>query len=132
MYDSDSDNANHNTPQRIKTTKIVYPQVYSYTLPDEPVNDGSQKIGYTERKDETLSAEKYFKSKFFRAVFYVSKVSQNTARDTFRSVPLQNFTPNSDIDWSKSIPEIDQQLYRKYNLSPEEIDFIESHVKAME
>ncbi|MEO6761575.1 MAG: DEAD/DEAH box helicase family protein [Candidatus Saccharimonadales bacterium] len=36
---------------RIKTTKVVYPQVYSYTLPDLTANYGSQKIGYTERKD---------------------------------------------------------------------------------
>lgn len=38
---------------------------------------------------------------------------------------------NSDIDWSKSIAEIDQQLYRKYNLSAEEIMFIEENVKEM-
>ena len=47
-------------------------------------------------------------------------------------VPLQDFTSSSDIDWSKSIREIDQQLYKKYKLSPGEIDFIESHVKEME
>ena len=40
--------------------------------------------------------------------------------------------PNSDIDWSKSIPEIDQQLYKKYGLTPDEIKFIETHVKEME
>ena len=45
-------------------------------------------------------------------------------------VPMQNFTDNSDIDWSKSISEIDQQLYRKYGLS-EEINFIETNVKEM-
>lgn len=39
---------------------------------------------------------------------------------------------NSDIDWSKSIPEIDKQLYKKYGLSAEEIDFIEKMVKPME
>jgi len=39
---------------------------------------------------------------------------------------------NSDIDWSKSIPEIDKQLYKKYSLSAEEIDFIEKMVKPME
>lgn len=38
----------------------------------------------------------------------------------------------SDIDWSKLIPEIDKQLYKKYNLTQEEIDFIESKVKPME
>ena len=32
---------------------------------------------------------------------------------------------------SKSIPEIDQQLYRKYNLDQTEIDFIETRVKEM-
>ncbi|EMB66342.1 restriction endonuclease [Streptococcus mutans SA38] len=47
-------------------------------------------------------------------------------------VPLQDFTSNSDIDWNKSIPEIDQQFYKKYALSKDEIDFIEEKVKAME
>jgi hypothetical protein len=44
----------------------------------------------------------------------------------------QDFTENSDLDWSKSISEIDQQLYKKYGLSKEEIDFIEEKVQAME
>ena len=46
--------------------------------------------------------------------------------------PLQDFTENSDIDWSKSISEIDQQLYKKYNLTEEEIAFIETHVREMD
>lgn len=52
--------------------------------------------------------------------------------DMWAYVPLQDFTPNSDIDWTKSIINIDGQLYKKYNLSPEEITFIESKIKAME
>lgn len=44
---------------------------------------------------------------------------------------MQDFTENSDIDWSKSVEEIDQQLYRKYGLSDEEIAFIESMIKPM-
>lgn len=47
-------------------------------------------------------------------------------------IPLQDFNDNSDIDWSKSIPEIDKQLYAKYGLSEEEINFIEQNVKPME
>lgn len=47
-------------------------------------------------------------------------------------IPLQDFNDNSDIDWSKSIPEIDKQLYAKYDLSEEEINFIEQNVKPME
>ena len=46
-------------------------------------------------------------------------------------VPLQDFTPSSDIDWTKPISEIDRQLYAKYGLSESEIAFIESHVKEM-
>jgi hypothetical protein len=46
-------------------------------------------------------------------------------------VPLQDFTPSSDINWSKPIHDIDLQLYRKYGLDENEIDFIETHVKEM-
>jgi type II restriction enzyme len=49
----------------------------------------------------------------------------------WRTIPLQDFTSSSDIDWSKSISDIDQQLYRKYGLDDDEIAFIESHVKEM-
>ena len=51
MQDSTMDGSSTSKANQIKTTKVVYPQVYSYTLPDEPDNEGSQKIGYTERKD---------------------------------------------------------------------------------
>ncbi|MDG4945109.1 hypothetical protein NMK71_01665 [Weeksellaceae bacterium KMM 9713] len=37
--------------QKIKSYKIVYPQIYSYTLPNRKENYGSQKIGYTEQKN---------------------------------------------------------------------------------
>lgn len=42
-------------------------------------------------------------------------------------IPLLDFTDNSDIDWSKSIIEIDKQLYAKFNFSQSEIDFINKH-----
>ena len=54
-----------------------------------------------------------------------------TNRDVWKYVPLQDFTSDSDIDWSKSVHEIDLQLYQKYGLSEDEIDFIETHVKEM-
>lgn len=44
---------------------------------------------------------------------------------------MQDFAETSDIDWSKSVEEIDAQLYAKYNLSDEEIVFIESMIKPM-
>ena len=47
-------------------------------------------------------------------------------------VPIQFFIREKDIDWTKSIPEIDNQLYAKYGLDEEEIAFIETRVKEME
>ena len=102
---------------------------------------GKPLIGYTRSFmsfgafDEQSEAEamlKYVKSKFARTMLGVLKITQDNTSDKWAKVPIQNFTQNSDIDWSKSIPEIDQQLYKKYGLSQEEIDFIESRVKSME
>lgn len=42
-----------------------------------------------------------------------------------------NLSTAHDIDWSKSVAEIDQQLYKKYGLSQDEIDFIERTIKPM-
>lgn len=44
---------------------------------------------------------------------------------------MQDFTSTSDIDWTQSVSEVDEQLYKKYGLSQEEIDFIEKNVKEM-
>ena len=71
------------------------------------------------------------KSKFARTMLGILKITQDNPKDKWQKVPLQNFTANSDIDWTKSIPEIDQQLYAKYGLTAEEIGFIESMVKPM-
>ena len=89
-------------------------------------------IGETNSKEEAEATLKYVKTKFARIMLGILKVTQNNAKPTWKYVPLQDFTPTSDIDWSKSIPEIDQQLYKKYDLTPEEIKFIETHVKEMD
>lgn len=102
---------------------------------------GTPSIGYTEtyisigETDSLETAEailKYIKSKFARCMLGILKVTQDNTKKVWQFVPLQNFTENSDIDWSKSVAEIDQQLYKKYNLSEEEIAFIESMIKPME
>ena len=79
--------------------------------------------------DNVLS---YIKTRFFRFLVMLKKSSQHAAAVVYSFVPLQDFTDKSDIDWNKSIPEIDRQLYKKYNLSEEEIVFIESMIKPME
>ena len=88
-------------------------------------------IGETDSLQEVEATLKYVKSKFARTMLGILKVTQHNPKPTWRYVPLQNFTSASDIDWSKSIAEIDAQLYRKYGLDEQEINFIESHVKEM-
>lgn len=74
---------------------------------------------------------KYLKGRFARYLHSVAKASQDATSKTFKFVPLQDFTANSDIDWSQSVANIDRQLYAKYNLTEEEITFIESMIKPM-
>ncbi len=89
-------------------------------------------IGAFEQKAEAEAALKYIKTKFARVLLGVLKTTQDITPEKWKCVPLQDFTSSSDIDWSTSIAEIDRQLYKKYNLSNEEIDFIETKVKEME
>lgn len=88
-------------------------------------------IGGFNSKWEAENVLKYLKSKFCRTMLGILKITQDNNRETWRMVPLQNFTSSSDIDWSKSIADIDRQLYAKYGLDDKEIAFIESHVKEM-
>lgn len=110
-------------------------EVLSTPVIGQPVIGHTQSfisIGNFKTEYEATACMKYVKSRFTRTMLGILKVTQDNDREVWRLVPLQDFTPASDIDWTRSIPEIDQQLYAKYGLSQEEIDFIESHVKEME
>ena len=88
-------------------------------------------IGKLNTEAEAEAEVKYVKTKFSRAMLGILKVTQDNKKSVWKYVPLQDFTSASDIDWSKSVHEIDLQLYRKYGLDEKEINFIESHVKEM-
>ena len=88
-------------------------------------------IGILDSEYEMDAALKYIKTKFARALLGVLKTTQDITPDKWKYVPLQDFTAHSDIDWSKSVAEIDRQLYHKYDLTADEIEFIETHVKEM-
>lgn len=101
---------------------------------------GTPLVGHTETfmsfgafdtEEEADALLKYIKTKFARTMLGILKVTQDNPISTWAKVPLQDFTANSDIDWSQSIHDIDQQLYKKYDLNDEEIQFIESHVQEM-
>ena len=115
-------------------------EVLSTPLIGEPLI-GEPLIGGTEtfmsfgsfvNKSEATACLKYIKSKFARTMLGILKITQDNPVGVWRFVPIQDFTVDSDIDWSQSIEDIDRQLYRKYGLSQEEIEFIESKVRAMD
>ena len=100
-------------------------------LPGDGITQTFIGIGEFETKTEANNLMKYILSKFARILLGILKVTQGNKPETWSYVPLQDFTAHSDIDWSKSVAEIDQQLYRKYDLTADEIEFIETHVKEM-
>ena len=115
-------------------------EVLSTPLVGEPLV-GEPLVGHTQtfisfgafdNREEAENLLKYIKTKFARTMLGTLKITQSNKKDTWRNVPLQNFTNNSDIDWSQPIAQIDQQLYKKYGLSEKEIAFIEEKVREME
>ena len=88
-------------------------------------------IGILNTNEEANNLLKYVSTKFARLLLGTLKVTQDNKKDVWKNIPIQDFTAESDIDWTKSISDIDQQFYQKYNLSKEEIAFIEENVLAM-
>lgn len=72
-----------------------------------------------EEADNTLS---YLRTRFVRFLILLSMSSINLSKLVFSFVPVQDFSKS----WS------DEELYGKYNLTAEEIDFIESMIKPMD
>ena len=110
-------------------------EVLSTPLVGEPLVGHTQtfiSFGAFDNREEAENLLKYIKTKFARTMLGTLKITQSNKKDTWRNVPLQNFTNNSDIDWSQSIAQIDKQLYKKYGLDEREIKFIEEKVREME
>lgn len=76
-------------------------------------------IGPFESEAEVLNCESYFKTRVFRLLVETLKSTQGLSQDTFKLVPLQDF----------SRPWTDQDLYDKYQFDQDEITYIESHIR---
>ena len=100
--------------------------------PNEVCTETYLVLGAFESKLEAQNLCTYVKTKFLRFLMLQTLSSIHITRDSFQFVPLQDFTEKSDIDWSKSVKEIDGQLYKKYGLTEEEKKFMEGMVKEME
>lgn len=130
-------------PDNFDKYKVIIPGANGCGALGETISTpmiGTPMIGYTQTfisigcfdtENEAKACLKYVKTKFARVLLGILKITQSNKSNVWRFVPLQDFTPSSDIDWSLPVPQIDEQLYAKYGLSDDEIDFIESHVKAM-
>ena len=73
-------------------------------------------------REEAKNCMNYLKCKFIRFLILQSMTSQDLSPERFRFVPLQDFTR----------PWTDADLYAKYHLTDEEIQFIESMIKPMD
>lgn len=87
-------------------------------------------LGGFNSKCEAENLIKYMKTKFFRFMLGIKKLSQVLTSNVYQFVPLQDFSDQAL--WDKPIHDIDAHLYAKYNLTPDEIAFIESMIKSME
>lgn len=102
-----------------KPFKVVHPPKISE--PNSVNTETYIVIGHFKRENEANNLLNYYKTKFFRFMVSLSKTGQDTASKVYKFVPIQDFSKS----WT------DEELYEKYNLSKEEIDYIESTIKEM-
>ena len=67
-----------------------------------------------------------------RCLLGIQKITQHNPPAVWAYVPMQDFTADSDIDWSRDIEEIDQQLYCKYGFDVFEIEFVEKMISPLD
>ncbi len=109
-------------------------EVLSTPVIGQPVIGHTQSfisIGAFDTLFEATAAYKYVCTKFARTMLAVLKATQHNNKESWKCVPMQDFTEYSDIDWSQSVADIDRQLYAKYGLNETEVAFIESMIKPM-
>ncbi len=80
---------------------------------------------YSDTESDAVGFKKYLNTKFIKAIANMTPYKFMYYMPNFDTIKF-------DIDWGKPISEIDKQLYAKYNLSPDEIFFIETMIKPME
>lgn len=79
-------------------------------------------LGPMQTETEALNLISYIKTKFFRFLVMLKKTSQMSSQGVYTFVPMQDFSKS----WA------DEDLYTKYNLTADEIAFIESMIRPMD
>jgi len=78
-------------------------------------------IGPFNNKKTTENTISYMNTKFFHFFISFKKITQDAWKKAYEFVPMQDFSES----WT------DEKLYKKYKLTKEEIEFIESMIRPM-
>ena len=108
-------NAGDDVPHQILNKPII-------AGPGTCCNETYLVIGPFSSKQIAKNVKAYIETKFFRFLVSIKKISQDATAKVYQFVPMQDF----------SKPWTDEELYKKYNLTCDEIAFIESMIKPME
>lgn len=82
--------------------------------------------GCFESLDKAQKHAKYLMTKFARAMLFVNKTSQHSTT-AWGDVPSQDYSENW---WSKSIAEIDECLFKKYNVPSDIAEFVRKNIQT--
>lgn len=77
---------------------------------------------YAETKKQIESIQSYYRTRLFRFLVSLRKITQDATHSTYLWVPMQDW----DCEWT------DEILYKKYNLTQAEIAYIEAVIRPME
>lgn len=99
--------------------------------PGEIATDTFMSIGRFNTLQEAESMIKYYCTKFFRTLLGTNKVTQDNPPAVWRMIPVFDFGKD-DVNWRENVSDIDQQLYARYRLTDNEIQFIETNIKEMD
>lgn len=113
----------------VPSTPVLSTPVLS--TPEELCSETFLEIGPFESEEEAGNVIKYIRTKFFRCLVGIQKQTQDASKRIYKFVPILDFSSNKDVDWNLPTKNIDEILYKRYNLSQEEISFIENNIEEM-
>lgn len=101
--------------------------------PGEIVTNSYSIIAIVHTEYEAKAVYKYVQTKLFRELVHmgISGDRVSFSYSCSKYVPMQDFTENSDIDWNKSIEEIDDMLSKKYGLTEDEERYIANKIVSI-
>ena len=102
-----------------------------FGLPNDICTETFLVIGPLDSKEKMNNISKYLKTKFCRYMIGIRK-NKNMTQDTYKFVPVQDFSDLSSINWKNKISEIDDQLFKKYGFTELEISHINEMISSID